>query len=236
MLPCPDLDEAIAFYEALGFRRSYRQMRPNPYAVVAREDMTIHLCGIDGFDPSTSVDSVIIVVPDAQSLYADFVGGLRRRYGRLPSAGVPRVLRPRRKQGTTTGFTVVDVGGNWLRFYGSADVEEDDVEDAGEAGDRPRSRGLARVLEVAARQGDARGDHARALEVLERGLQRHPGAPPVEQVRVLLYRAELLVRAGEPAAAVEAVAQASRVGMTGAETAAVADDFAHAREVLRAGA
>ncbi|WP_432519681.1 tetratricopeptide repeat protein [Kineococcus sp. SYSU DK006] len=241
MLPCPDLDEAIAFCGALGFRRTYRQVRPNPHAVVAREDMTVHLCGIDSFDPASSVSSVIVVVPDAHDLYADFVDRLRRHCGRLPSAGVPRVLRPRRKQGTTTGSTVVDVGGNWLRFYGSADVEEDDVDEAGgpgddgEAGDRPRSRGLARVLEVVARQGDARGDHARALEVLERGVQRHPGGPPVEEVRVLLHRAELLVRTGELDAAVEAVQQASRVDLSGAQAAAVAHDFAHAREVLRAG-
>lgn len=34
LLPCADIDEAVSFYEALGFRRTYRQVRPNPYAVV----------------------------------------------------------------------------------------------------------------------------------------------------------------------------------------------------------
>jgi catechol 2,3-dioxygenase-like lactoylglutathione lyase family enzyme len=111
VLPVPDLDEALDFYAALGFVRSYRQLRPNPYAVVGLEDMTIHLSGIDGFDPASSVGNVIITVPDPEALYASFVAGLRARYGRLPSAGVPRILRPRRKQGTATGFTVVDVGG-----------------------------------------------------------------------------------------------------------------------------
>ncbi|MBJ7450529.1 MAG: VOC family protein, partial [Blastococcus sp.] len=72
ILPCPDLDEAVSFYEALGFHRTYRQMRPNPYAVVALEDIVIHLAAIDGFDPGTSVGSVIIVVPDADALYAAF--------------------------------------------------------------------------------------------------------------------------------------------------------------------
>jgi catechol 2,3-dioxygenase-like lactoylglutathione lyase family enzyme len=47
-LPCADIEGSIAFYESLGFTRTYRQVRPNPYAVVAREDLQIHLFGIDG--------------------------------------------------------------------------------------------------------------------------------------------------------------------------------------------
>lgn len=89
-------------------------------------------------------------MPDAEALYATFAAVLRQAYGRLPVAGVPRILRPRRKQGTTAGFTLVDVGGNWLRRYRAVDTETD-------GGDR--SSGLARVVEVAARQGDARGDN-----------------------------------------------------------------------------
>ena len=45
-LPCRDLDEAITFYEALGFQRTYRQLNPNPYAVVVREDLQVHLFGV----------------------------------------------------------------------------------------------------------------------------------------------------------------------------------------------
>lgn len=91
-LPCADIDTSIAFYEALGFTRTYRQIRPNPYAVVARDE--IHLFGIDGFDPRDSYDSVIVVVPDPDSLYRDFAAGLRRAHGRLPVAGIPRITRP----------------------------------------------------------------------------------------------------------------------------------------------
>jgi catechol 2,3-dioxygenase-like lactoylglutathione lyase family enzyme len=35
-LPTGDMDASIAFYESLGFTRTFRQIRPNPYAVVAR--------------------------------------------------------------------------------------------------------------------------------------------------------------------------------------------------------
>lgn len=117
ILPCPDLDDAIAFYEALGFVTTYRQDRPNPYAVIARDDLQVHLAGIPGYDPATSVCSVIVTVPDAEEVRADFAAGLRGARGSVPVEGVPRLLRLRRKAGTATGFSVVDTGGNWLRFY-----------------------------------------------------------------------------------------------------------------------
>ncbi len=246
VLTCPDLDDALDFYGALGFRTTYRQLRPYACGVVQRDDMAIHLSGVEGYDPDASVGSAIVVVPDAGALYASFASGLRERYGRLPSAGVPRVLRPRRKQGATTGFTVVDTGGNWLRFYGAADVAGDAPDGAGaaaggeavEPGARAvpagaaRATGLARALDVAARQGDARGDDAQALAVLDAALVRHPDGPPADRVRALLYRAELLVRTGEDAAARAALREAGEVVLPEAERAAVADELAHAGEVV----
>ncbi|MFS0698956.1 hypothetical protein AB6N24_03180 [Cellulomonas sp. 179-A 4D5 NHS] len=59
-----------------------------------------------------------------------------------------------------------------------------------------RRSGLGRVIDVAARQGDARGDDAQAIAVLDAGLVRFPDAPPVEAFEALLYRAELKVRTG----------------------------------------
>ena len=57
ILPCQDLDESVSFYETLGFKRTYRQIRPNPSAVVALEDIHIHLFGMDGFNPADSYHS-----------------------------------------------------------------------------------------------------------------------------------------------------------------------------------
>lgn len=186
------------------------------------EDIQIHLAGIDGFDPEGSYASVIVVVPDAEALYQQFAAGLRARLGRLPVAGVPRLLRPRRKQGTTTGFTVVDPGGNWLRFYREADVEAQE----------PAATGLARAVEVAARQGDARGDDAQALVALDAGLTRHPDAPADDRARALAYRAELLVRLGRVEDAAATLAEAEGLPLGAAQAEAVEPDLAHAREVL----
>ena len=87
ILTFPDHDEATAFYEALGFRRTYRQLRPNPYAVVGFEDIIVHLSGIQGFDPTTSLGSVAVVVPDAEVAYP---ARTRRRGSHRPSISTGR--------------------------------------------------------------------------------------------------------------------------------------------------
>jgi len=169
VLPCADLDAALAFYSALGFTTTFTQRRPNPCAVVAHGDMAVHLAEIDRFDPAGSYASVIITVPDPEALHAAFATGLRQVLGRIPVKGIPRLLPPRRRAGTATGFSVVDVGGNWLRFCRIAQGD-DDTDD--------ERTGLGRVIDVAARQGDARGDDVQAIAVLTAGLVRHASKAP----------------------------------------------------------
>jgi catechol 2,3-dioxygenase-like lactoylglutathione lyase family enzyme len=224
VLPCSDLDESIAFYGALGFECTYRQSRPNPHAVVAREDIQIHLFGLEDFDPEQSYGNVIVVVADPDRLYQAFAAGLRATYGKLPSAGIPRILRPRKRQGTVRGFSVIDPGGNWLRISRLGDTEEEAEKD--------RVAGLARVIDSAARQGDSRGDDAAGLKMLENGLARFPDAPTVDRVRALLYRAELAVRLDDRSTATASLSEAQSLDLTDDERAAVEGDFAHATELV----
>ncbi|MCS5718126.1 hypothetical protein N1027_08250 [Herbiconiux sp. CPCC 205763] len=199
VLTCADLDDALAFYVALGFVVSFHQRRPYPCAVVKLDDIAIHLSAIEGFDPETSYGSAIITVSEPGERHDAFKAGLRELYGRVPTKGIPRLLPPRRKAGTATGFSVVDVGGNWLRFYREGSSEDEATE---------RRSGLARVIDVAARQGDARGDDAQAIAVLDAGLTRYPDAPPIEVFEALLYRVELKVRTGADTASDLAAASA----------------------------
>lgn len=231
ILPCRDIDESAEFYAALGFTRTYRQTRPNPYAVVAREDIQIHLFdptyaveGSERFDPQKSYGNVIVVVPDVDELYASFAAGLRTAYGKLPSAGIPRILRPRKKFGTVRGFSVVDPGGNWLRFSRQGDTEEDAKAE--------KTTGLARVVDNAARQGDARGDDRAALQLLAAGLARFADAPPIERVRALLYQAELAVRIGDAALATTSLADARAIELGADDRAALAVELDHAEELV----
>jgi len=108
-----------------------------------------------------------------------------------------------------TGFTIVDVGGNWLRFFrtrvAANPTDATGAEAAGDADttidtdtDTEEVRvGLARVVDVAARQGDAHGDEARAIAILRAGILRHPSASPAVLFEAVLYLAELRGRIGE---------------------------------------
>ncbi len=222
-LPCLDLDEAIRFYEVLGFRRTYRQLKPNPYAVMALEEIHIHLFGMEGFNPADSYSTVIIVVPDPDALYQAFAAGLRAAYGKLPTVGIPRILRPRKKYGTVRGFSVVDPGGNWLRISKLGDKEPESDE---------KTTGLAGIVDVAARLGDARGDEAKALKTLETGLKRFADAPPLEMARALLYRAELAVRVQDPVLAQASLAAVQSLSLSDEEQASLAIELAQTQELV----
>ena len=225
LLPCAELDDSIAFYESLGFKKTYRQVRPNPYAVVALEEIQIHLFGMEGFNPADSYGSVIIAVPDPDSLYHDFAAGLRKKYGKLPVAGIPRILRPRKKYGTVRGFSVVDPGGNWLRIYKLGETEEADSAE--------KAEGLTQIIYVAARLGDAHGDEALALKTLENGLARFgEAAAAIDLARAYLYRAELAIRTNDHELARASLAVAESLELTDDEQAALSDEFAHVTELL----
>lgn len=223
-LPCRDLDESISFYEAMGFTRTYRQLRPNPYAVVKRDDWYIHLFGMPAFNPADSYATVIVVVPDADELYQAITQGLKAAYGKVPSAGIPRVLRPRKKYGTVSGFSVVDPGGNWLRIYRTGDTTEDASDEA--------TSGLAQIIDVAARLGDARGDDEAALKTLEQGITKHATDPAVVRVRAQLYRVELLWRLHRRDEARQALQAAKTITLDTQELANIQKEMSFADELV----
>lgn len=223
-LPCRDLDEAISFYEALGFTRTYRQLRPNPYAIVVREQFQVHLFGIPDFDPVDSYGSVIVVVPDPDALYQAFANGLRAAYKKLPTVGIPRILRPRKKFGTVRGFSVVDVGGNWLRISKAGESQTQD--------EAEKSSGLAQIVDVTARLGDAHGDETKALKTLQNGLSRYTDAPVVDRARALLYQAELALRLGDHTLARSSLSTVRALEMDDEVRAMISDELVRTSELV----
>ncbi|MEV4054569.1 hypothetical protein AB0J55_25515 [Amycolatopsis sp. NPDC049688] len=180
LLPCPSIDEIASFYEMLGFGITYRQTRPNPHVAVRREDINLHFFGMDGYDPAQSYSTCLVVVADTGELFESFAAGMRSVHGKLLVSGIPRMTRPRLRNDRYTGFTLVDPGGNWIRIHQAAKAPE------------ARTK-LAKAMENAARQADARGDERQGLKILEGALKRATGDEPEFQA-AREYRDELAER------------------------------------------
>ncbi len=225
LLPCGSIDEIAEFYRALGFEQTYRQVRPNPYVALRREDLQLHFFGIPDFDPEQSYGSCLVYVPDTAALYQSFAVGMRAAYGKLLVSGIPRMTRPRKRKntGNVAGFTVVDPGGNWIRIFPSS-------EESGNA--EPAAGKLAKALENAIVLGDSKGDHRQAARILDATLAREQdSASAVDLVEVLVYRAELALRLDDGERAGALLARVRETALDDSDRERLADALANAQDL-----
>lgn len=225
LLPCRDIDEIDDFYRMLGFERTYRQAKPYPCVGLRREDLELQFFGLDGFDPAQSYGSCVVLVDDTAALYQAFADGMRAEHGKVLVTGIPRMTRPRKRKnvGDTTGFSVVDPGGNWIRIFRRSTGAP--LEAA--------SSQLGRALENAVVQGDSRGDVRQAARILDTALGRHPD-PAADRVEVLVYRAELALRLDDPERARDLLTEVETTALTDPERTRLADTLANARDLTAA--
>ncbi len=224
LLPCPDIDEIVEFYTMLGFTRTYYQTRPNPYVSLQREDLRLGFFGMPDFDPADSYGSCLVVVPDTQALFDAFAAGMRAARGKLLVSGIPRMTRPRKRKnaGGSYGFAVIDPGGNWIRFTEAQ---------ATPAGSPTLSR-LATSLQSAVVMGDSHGLHERAAQILDGALERHADtASATDLLEAWAYRAELALRSGDTASALDALARAGNIQLTPAEQSQLSDTLTNLRDL-----
>jgi hypothetical protein len=209
LLPCGSIDVIADFYRVLGFRSTYRQLRPNPYFALQREDLHLHFFGMPDFVPENSYGSCLVLVTDVEELHRAFAKGMRAEYGKVLVSGIPRMTRPRPKKNNNgvTGFSVIDPGGNWIRISAKSTI-------ASTPAPEPTGR-LAITLQNAVVQADSRGDHRQAARILDSALARPDAADdPITQVEALVYRAEVAMALQDPATAREMLARAHRVELT----------------------
>ena len=222
LLPCPDVDEIAAFYKVLGFETTYRQLRPNPYVAMRREDLHLHFFGMPGFDPADSYGSCLVLVPDVVGLHRAFAEGMRAAYGKVLISGTPRMTRPRvrRNSNRRTGFSVIDPGGNWIRITQAAEPEPEP------AGKNEPVGKLAIALENAVVLGDSKGDPAQAAKILDGALARaEPDEDPAVLAGALAYRAELALALDDTATARAALERARELDPASEELAELAGNL-----------
>ena len=228
LLPCRSIDEITEFYGALGFTTTYRQTRPNPYVCVRREDLELHFAGIEDFDPEKSYGSCVVIVPDTGTLHRAFADAMRAAHGKVLVSGIPRMTSPRQRKNTgrRAGFSVVDPGGNWIRFFPATEDDERPDETA-----HPTGR-LTKALENAVVLGDSKGDATQAARILDATLKRErEAAHAVELVEALVYRAELALRLDDGSRARALLTEAGGIRLGDAERERLTNTLAVARKL-----
>ncbi|WP_433200786.1 VOC family protein [Dactylosporangium sp. CS-047395] len=227
LLPCASIDDIEAFYGVLGFRTTYKQRKPNACVGVQREDLQLQFFEIPGFDPEQSYGSCLVLTADIEGLHRAFADGMRAAYGKVLVSGTPRMTRPRARKNAdgVGGFSVIDPGGNWIRVFRHAAA----------APAAPPAGRLGKALANAVVQADSRGSAGQAVRILDSALARpQDGDDPVEQVEVLVYRAELALVLHDPTTAAAMLARARSVTLSHDEAERAASAFDNAAELAAA--
>jgi hypothetical protein len=218
LFPCVALDEALDFYRTLGFEVTYQQTTPYEYGAVRRGGIDLHFHGRKQVNPEKSFSTCLVTVPRVAPYHRAFADALRARYGKVPTAGLPRITRLRKGQ---TRFGTFDPSGNKLLF-----IDRDEPDPDYSWYEKERSR-LARATEMAAFLRDTYYDDQAAAKVLDKALARDEPADPLDRARALAARAELAVAMGDAKGAQAAGAELQTIPLSD-------DDRDHFREELQA--
>jgi hypothetical protein len=226
LLPCHSINEVLEFYRALGFEIPYIQAKPYNYVVVKWDDMEIHFFSMKDYIPANSYSTCYVRVQDIDTLYKTFTGNLRKAYGRVPSAGIPRVIPLKNKTGRRE-FIIVDPGGNWIRIGQVTEAQSD--EDA-EAESTPKSK-LSQATVAAAFLADSKGDNDAATKMLDKALAQNKNAPITHRVSALVYRAVLAINMEEFALAKQLLSDIKELSLGDEEREAVSEDLQRAADL-----
>lgn len=230
LLPCPSIDEIAEFYSMLGFTQTYYQVRPNPCVGLEREDLQLQFFGMPDFDPADSYGSCLVLVPDIGELFQAFAAAMRASHGKLLVSGIPRMTRPRKRKnaGNLSGFSIIDPGGNWIRFMAA----KTGPSKSGPAEPEPAAGKLARSLQSAVVMGDSHGYDVRAAQILDSALEQHQDtASTADLLQALAYRAELALRAEDTTTAAAVLSRATAIPLTEAERDQLAETLAGLEDV-----
>ena len=223
ILPTRSIDDTLACYRALGFEVTYRQERPNTYAVVVRGGIELQFFVLKDLDPANSYSTCYVLVSDVDALYRAFTEGLRAAFGRVPSRGIPRIGALRDMAYGVRQFVAVDPGGNSIR-----------VGQPIAATPAPRAESaerLERALVASIALGESKMDDEAAAKVLDSAFAAGGQAPADVTARALILRADLAYRMNEGGRARAWLEDARRIELTEAERAASADAIRRAADL-----
>ncbi|WP_394825555.1 hypothetical protein [Pendulispora albinea] len=239
VLPCVSLADTVDFYMVLGFEVTHKQRAPYVYLAMRRGGIHLHFHGREGLAANEANGGICLwMIPDGrrlEELHRSFVEALRRRYGKLPVAGIPRISRLRKGQ---RRFTVVDPSGNSVILIqvegaqASANDAQASAKETPQAAREPKSR-LARAITSAEHTRVSQNDDALAAEVLDIALARNDPAPAIDRARALAMRMELAVALGDKERVERLRAERDAVVLSDEERERFRDELQAAEELER---
>lgn len=215
VMACRDVDELADFYEALGFRTTYRQAKPYVYVAVEGRGFGLHFSRVPaGADTDREdVGCCLVIVDDVAAMHADLSATMRSAFGKVLAKGRPRITRYRPG---ASRFTLVDPSGNSLIFI-QADIPEE-VDYGGAA----HLTGLAKALDNARIFRDFKLDDKAALRAVTSALKRHSkDASPAQLGTALAVLVELATALGDDQLAAQRLAELRALDLTEADWAVV---------------
>ena len=224
ILPCRTIQPVLDFYTVLGFKVTFHQKIPNPYAVVERGGIQLHFFGMKQYEPAESYSTCYVHTDDVDELHEVFRARLKAAYGRIPTRGLPRIGPLKDTSYGVRQFLVTDPGGNCLRI--GQQTSQDQYH-------RPAPKEtFSRALHHASLLADSKEDPAGAAKIIDRVLCIESERPtPVQLLRLLVLRADVAGRLGDEETARSALAEAAAVHLTAQERESVPDDLDRLEEL-----
>ncbi|MFI9613295.1 bleomycin resistance protein [Streptomyces sp. NPDC052023] len=224
ILPCREVRPVLEFYSALGFEVTFQQMSPNPYGVVERGGIQLHFFGMKHYEPTESFSTCYVRTDDVDGLHEAFRTGLKARYGRIPTRGLPRIGALRDASHGMRQFLMTDPGGNCIRI--GQPISEN-------LHHRPAPKEtFARALHYASLFADSKEDPVAAAKVLDQALGLEDKRPThVQLLRLLVLRADVARRLGDEETVNSALSKVAAIPLTTEEWEAVEDDLARVDEL-----
>lgn len=154
--------------------------------------------------------------------------GLKRTCGRVPSAGIPRIIPLKTKTSPVRReFIAVDPGGNWIRI---GQAVETPAGTEGSALKTMPSTNLSKSLHVASILSDA-GNDAEAASRLDSALAADEPGSVIQRVQALVYRAGLAINLGDKQHARDLLKQVKLMPLTDDDSDALVDELQRADDL-----
>lgn len=189
IFPCKSLNELLEFYQTLGFVVTYHQKSPNPYAVVEKGWLKLDFYSIKHHDPQKCYHTCYILTDEADDLYEEFTSALRKKNGKLPTRGLPRISEIRDKPSGVREFMFSDLAGNCIRIGRKINkLWNEDADEINAANNR-----LSLALDFAYKSEDEPDEYEKVGKVLDKAIEREKNHPCINLYKVMIIRADIAI-------------------------------------------